>query len=520
MSRGRTVIVLLPALLICVLMPAGSISASTGSPLQAVAQWKDNAILYGGEGLAPCSEEPAAAICIEAAWMTTAAGQRIDGQPLVEAAGGENGWFYDFPRGAGVDTYWLSMTRTPGDDAYGHLYITSVITSPPASIPDGGSCWLQDAALDGGPLYWCAAELKADQRFGVTLRTSLEPAGWVDARMGDAEVSLTAARNKQPRRLTIEGTSVRIPTLRADFSYDDPRDRADWSRLVAVAGRGSGDSHGIIPPDWPSTSDADTLPWAPFPALTPFTFTELAKLMPDRLRRATGWVTVWRAQTYFVGTGEESECTGEFSGLTSSTAMTYDQFIDWDAFTREIPSTMAGPTYDADGKRLTGDFSLVMTDKAASCLWGWNGQGGYDPIDLGDQIRIQVINEDGVEAVATSSVKRRDGLIRVTAAGFSFSMKKVVLKQVTKGAPARPQKVRASVKGSTLKVKWPAKSGLTYRMRVTTGDGTQFRVIREETVKGGSAVFQGLSKGRYRVELIALNARGQSTPTRAAATIR
>lgn len=181
---------------------------------------------------------------------------------------------------------------------------------------------------------------------------------------------------------------------------------------------------------------------------------------------------------------------------------------------------MAGPTYDADGKRLTGDFSLVMTDKAASCLWGWNGQGGYDPIDLGDQFRIQVTNEDGVEAVATSSVTRRDGLIRVTATGFTFSTKKAVLTQVRKGAPARPPKVRTSVKGSTLKVMWTAKSGLTYRMRVTTGDGTQLRVIRQETVKGGSAVIPRLSKGRYRVELIALSARGQSPPARATSTIR
>lgn len=63
-------------------------------------------------------------------------------------------------------------------------------------------------------------------------------------------------------------------------------------------------------------------------------------------------------------------------------------------------------------------------------------------------------------------------------------------------------------------------SGLTYRMRVSTWDGTLLRVIRQETAKGGSAMMPRLSKGRYRVELIALNARGQSPPARAAATIR
>lgn len=487
----------------------GPAAQAAPEPLTATAEWNDSIIMYASEYLQPC-DRTTATTCIETAWITRA-GQRVTGTPAIDT--GFN-WIYEFEVNGRVETYWLAMTKgkdptpeNPNEGVFVSLYLVPIQAKPMSEWSDRCySGWTPDTA-------WCPTQPDDTMRFGVTLRSPLRASGWIDARMGDPSVRVTAPSSGKPGRFTVEGSPIRIPTLMTKFSYDDPRDREEWLKVVSIGSGANGDSWGIIPPDWEACRP-QVFCWAAFPALTPFGFAALSEALPERLKQATGWITMWRASTWLLGPDAEvdSTCVGEFSGLTSSNAMTYKQYVSIDEFTRQVTFTMAGPTYDADGKRLTGDFFMVMTEKAAQCQWG--------SFDIGDQFIIQVTSEDGVEATGTASVTRRDGQIIVRATGFGFSLKQAALTQVSKGAPATPKRLKATTKGSTLTITWASRPATKYRLRMTTGEGDLQRTVRIADVSKGQATFPKMTKGTYRVELVASNAQGQSPPALASATIR
>lgn len=506
----RSIAVGLAAVSVVAASMVGPVSAAEPDPLIATAEWNDSTILYAAEYLQPCGKTTAST-CIETAWITRA-GQKVTGTPAIDT--GFN-WIYEFEVAGRVETYWLAMTKgkdpapdNPNERAFVSLYLVPVQATPVTQASD--SCyggWTPDTA-------WCPIQPDDAMRFGVTLRSPLRASGWVDARMSDPSVVVTAPAEGRPGRFTVEGRPIRIPTLKTQFSYDDPRDREEWLKVVSIGSGGHGDSWGIIPPDWEACRTQNIFCWAPFPALTPYGFAALSKALPERLKQATGWITMWRASTWLLGADAkvDSTCVGEFNGLTASNAMTYTQYVTVDKFTRQVTFTMAGPTYDAEGKRLTGDFFMVMTEKAAQCQWG--------TFDIGDQLLIQVTSEDGVEAAGTASVTRRDGQIIVRATGFGFSLKQAALVQVSKGAPSAPKKLRAAAVNSTLTVAWAATPATKYRLRITKGEGVLQRTVKTVEVSKGRATFPKMAKGTYRLELVASNAQGQSPPAVASATIR
>jgi len=491
------------ASLLATVPAAGAVDSGPPRPSVATADWDDGRQFRGVDGaIDPCTKSTSD-ICVDAAWIVSSSGALSPGRPFADG-GVDAGWLYQFTTDLGTETYWLAVSRTNHKDPrVGPLAFMQVFAMEATTDTGGRVCpWSASEASR----RWCVSPMRADLRFGMTLRSPLKSTGWMDGRLQDPRVDVVPPQGARPGLVTVEGTAIRLPTLEAEFDYDIPQDRAAWSELVAVATQPTRDSEGIVPHDW--GTPGVTFYSASFPARAPYTYNRLSRALAPRLSQATGWTTVWRVDGAFLSDTAKrvTECDGIFNGLTTSDAMTYGRYAEWDAFTRELTFTMAGPTFTPEGSRLTGDFSMVLTERAASCLW-------KDSDNITDKVRVEVNDADGVEVAATVSVTRKDGQIRIEARGFGFSLKQASVAQIANGAPAAPTRVRTSVRGTDLTVTWPAIRGLSYRMRVTTGNGDLSRVVRQLTTRKGSVALAGLAQGRYRIELIAVNGQGQSPTT-------
>lgn len=82
---------------------------------------------------------------------------------------------------------------------------------------------------------------------------------------------------------------------------------------------------------------------------------------------------------------------------------------------------VAGMHYAADGKTLNlGTYDLIMNSSVARCLYGFSSA----PI----QASVQVVSDGGEATVASTQVSERDGWLKLSAYGFTFSEKNIQVK--------------------------------------------------------------------------------------------
>lgn len=484
---------------------------AVGSGGRAQIEWVDSSVRSAGANLNPCSEGRAA-MCIADTWWVTADGQRVMGAPMARVEG--DGWLYRYTAGGVDETLWLTLSRTPDPSPNGYILVPAFIRKVQAEpYRLASDCTRVPARPD---ISWCVTEMPLDVRIGLTIHSDYASTGWIDGRLSEPEVSVTPARDQRPHTLTVEAAPLRVPTLTQTLWYDDTQDRADWSRIVELSNTPWGDGAGLGPlKDWSATPDSDRF-FAPFPSITPMLFSQLSRALAPRLDQATGWVNLWRAEAWFLSEPPAFEScwngSGGLMGVTSSNALTYKRELVFDDFTRQLFFTMAGPTRDAEGKRMTGDFYSMMTEEAITCFWGDAGPQS--------QVRIEVTNEEGIEVPATVSVDKRNGDVYLRATGFGFSLKKATISEVRKGAPAAPRAVSAVAQGSAVIVTWKATKRAAYRVRLSPQRfGEQPVIVDIPAGRKGTTTFSGRSPGEYSVDVIAVKGKMQSQVSTVAVSV-
>lgn len=488
--------------------PAGIAEVTTEeAPRKAAVVW-DDSIAPGGN-LRTCDAHNDA-VCLDQVWITMSDGQRIYGQ-VIPSKLGASGQLVSFLADDGnvVRTLWLTFTSPFPDGPVGASPIPSNsfflmqglirsveagITNDPTRCTDG----------DASGVLWCVADTPIDFRIGVTIRSGYQFYGWINGRLGEPTASIDPPTPGKPGVLSLEASPFRLPTMSVEFSHDDEEDRAAWTRMVAMTRQTWGDGAGLPLQDWSEFQGDFRQVASP---ILPLTFDQLAKAAAPRLSRATGWATVWQVDVTFHNRDDASASCwigdGSLLSLTSSNALTYKRELVWDDFTRELVFTMASPSLDVDGNRMKGDFFAFISRKGMECFWG--------ALTPQDQVRLQVIDENGTEVVANASVTSSEDGIYLRAFGFGFSLKKAEISQVRKGAPPDPQGVTASARGANVTVTWKAQKGVSYRVRLTParfGSPAMFASV----AKGRKAValFKRVAAGAYLVEVVAIKGQLQS----------
>ncbi|CAN2173373.1 hypothetical protein MCEMRE182_00103 [Candidatus Nanopelagicaceae bacterium] len=95
----------------------------------------------------------------------------------------------------------------------------------------------------------------------------------------------------------------------------------------------------------------------------------------------------------------------------------------WDAASESLIFNIFGPHLDAFGRLNRGYFHTRFQQAWLDCRFPGN------TLSTATKITVQVLDEDGVPQVSTSSTSIQNGIIDITATGFHFSSPKVVTKK-------------------------------------------------------------------------------------------
>ena len=135
-------------------------------------------------------------------------------------------------------------------------------------------------------------------------------------------------------------------------------------------------------------------------------------------------------------------------GIVTTNSTTYSQGAP-EFKSGELSYKVASLHNLPDGSEFKGTYDLILNSQVARCLYKFSKA----PISA----TIQVINESGVNQVATTTVNEKSGWLYLSAKNFTFSSPTVRVKLIQEGAVSSPTPAVAKkttitcVKGKTSK---------------------------------------------------------------------
>ena len=92
----------------------------------------------------------------------------------------------------------------------------------------------------------------------------------------------------------------------------------------------------------------------------------------------------------------------------------------FDEETQSLNYKVASPHYDKSGKENLGTYDLIINSKLARCIYSYTSA----PV----QASVSIINAAGEQLVTTSTLSEKNGWLRLSVKGFTFSAPTVRVK--------------------------------------------------------------------------------------------
>lgn len=304
--------------------------------------------------------------------------------------------------------------------------------STPRSSSDGCIPDLQDC--------WRYATNPTSNEFKLVLRLPRMPQfGWYTGQIHAPSVSYEtlASGTNQPFRLTVAGGSLQVPTVSATFRSSDSDESAAWNRLTnTLFGRRWDLNVNFRPIDHSQYIKAvEAYPGFDIATENSSQWTFVA----DQVIGEMGSL----AACYLPrSSGDWSE---GFLGLMSSNALTYDSLLpvfgDADSTLRYRVSS---PHLTPSGEPTKGYYTLLLSRRFANCVW---------KISTNSPVRasLEVLDEDGQQSVAVTSLGVDDAFVRFAATGFGFSEKTLVAKLMPVATKQERTTTIRCVRGKTVR---------------------------------------------------------------------
>jgi hypothetical protein len=281
------------------------------------------------------------------------------------------------------------------------------------------------ATGDGTKFAWSehgklgyAAAFPQNTRFRVTLQLPNEIGGWLHGRINDPQIQLSPI-NDTVSRLTVEAAPAMVPVTSAwEPIYDNGafNPLANWLSPEL--------KQRIIEDDAAGRFGATGPMWEPRPGAME-EFKRHQKMLGDR---AKGQASVWSIAA--IGDAPApSTCLGKpgiFHGLVTTDAMVYQPGVP--EFKGGFLSYQVGGVHrNWKNEVIQGSYDLVLRSASARCLYGFSSA----PISA----TISVVNDAGENIVASTLVSEKDGWLKLSARGFTFSEKTIKVR-LTQAKPA------------------------------------------------------------------------------------
>jgi hypothetical protein len=282
-----------------------------------------------------------------------------------------------------------------------------------------------------------------EKTYVLKVRLGQPVQGWLHGRMKDASVVMsTAADNSQV--VEISAKALSIPSIYGWVKWSELPPAV--KELYPVGTGGTGRSY----------DDFTTLDLNSRTLLNKsnvagdFAIKEMNLWLPLLNDKAAVMRTFWIAQSIRGELPLESKnCVAGkgFTGVIGTNAVVYsDGPPKFDKEDQSLNYTVGASHLDSKGDLFKGYYQLNLRSDVARCLYGF----GSAPI----QAKIEVSSSDGTPSVATTVINEKDGWLKMTAGGFTFStpsIKVKLLQEVTTPAPAATPSPSASAKPATPK---------------------------------------------------------------------
>jgi hypothetical protein len=282
-----------------------------------------------------------------------------------------------------------------------------------------------------------------EKTYSLKVRLAQPVQGWLHGRMKDADVVMTtAADNSQV--VEISAKPLSIPSVYGWVKWSELP--AQVKELYPVGAGGTTRGYD----DFVTTDLNSRTLLTKSNVAGDYAINEMNLWLPLLNDKAAAMRTFWVAQTIRGELPFESQnCVrGKgFTGVIGTNAVVYsDGPPKFDKAEQSLNYTVGASHLDSKGDLFKGYYQLNLRSDVARCLYGF----GSAPI----QAKIEVSSSDGTPSVATTVISERDGWLKMTAGGFTFSTPSIKVKlsqEVTTPAPVATPSPSASAKPATPK---------------------------------------------------------------------
>jgi hypothetical protein len=257
--------------------------------------------------------------------------------------------------------------------------------------------------------------LPKDTKFKVNLRLSQEPNGWLHGRVFNPEISIK--NSNKVVEVSISGVASEVPTFYSGGQFNNlSKEIQDfWTnclpKYLCPSATRRFDSYPNNNPNG-LTRNVQYTP-QPYGDHVINQLTELLPLMGDK---SIAVPSRWSIRT--LEANEMQRADGCFKkgnglkGIVSTNATVYSEGPP-EYSGDNLQYKVAAPHLRPDDQEFRGSYNLVMRSDVARCVYGFSSA----PI----RAMIQVVNEAGINSIATTTISERNNWLSLSAYNFTFS---------------------------------------------------------------------------------------------------
>ena len=287
-----------------------------------------------------------------------------------------------------------------------------------------------------------------------------KPTGWISGRMLYPNVIVTEMKSNpdnQRYKIVIEGSEATVPAVSVTFNYTNPIERSAFQEYgvntealcPTLYYTNSRTPNGLsmcfeVQTDmWTKANQSSNFTSTSRPYFSsPYHLAGLIGAWPSA-DKATAEHNMWNFSWQLSGIPQaigpkftqdqylvftKGKCKNvEFFGSAFSNSTLLDMYVPlFDSTSQSFELQVASPHYLSSGDIATGFYEFVINEQVARCIWGI-GDAPYS-------VSLNVLTENGLDKKAVTTVSKKNGFIKFSFTGFTYSAPKLVIKVFKKGA--------------------------------------------------------------------------------------
>jgi hypothetical protein len=296
-------------------------------------------------------------------------------------------------------------------------------------------------------LTQCAAPhpLPQDVNFGMKVRFQYPLTGWLHGRIENPEVSYQSTPSGGSV-VTMKAQATKVPVFQVWKKYSeisqslkDLLAQRSYARISSwFTGPGGASNEDL------ATDTQKSITRHGGEIFDEIEMKNMLAWIPYAQDKAAALPTVWAFRTMNPNIQQTNSCLRDAGSLNGVVATNSTLYIDGPPILNSATNTLdykvASPHLSPTGDVFKGSYNLVLKSSVARCLYNFTNA----PISAS----VSIQNESGVSSVATTVVNEKDGWLRLSASGFTFSSPTIQVKLTQAPAVVAPQEKATTPKVS------------------------------------------------------------------------